>query len=595
MSISLRRRRGEQAGRPSDWRGLIKHDLTAGAELKRLRKTERTMIGVRWAGVVFGFVQALTFYKPYPPGVLTQALTIVGLLGVGNLFVSLAHRRTSDIASARRLSRRAMVLDAVMIVGMVFLYTFDAETSIWALIYIIPLEGAIRFRLRGALVAMALATVAYFFREVYGSAMFHNEFLLTSISFRMGLGFLIAAVAGGMATNLDHDRAELELANRKHQSLLDALGHLGEGLVIAEANQILFANDALQGIVGYSAEELMSIPSLLSLVAPEDQAGIAERMAGDPNTPFKEESFEVAAIHQQGRRIHLEVGLQPLDSQEETKVLAVIRDVTQRKLAEEKLAHALEREREAVRRLETLDEAKSDFLSTVSHELRTPVTTIGGFATMLQHRWDVLTDGQKSDFVRRIGIGAAQLNRLIAELLDFTRLERGEAGLMFLHLDVRGEILKTLETAGPLLDGHWFTVDAQDNIEMIADAHAFSRILENLLTNAAKFSPPGSTISIGAAAHSHDEVLIEVKDEGVGIRPQDRTKIFERFFRAHRGNTTPSGTGIGLAVVKELVQAQGGQVWTTPNNTKGAVFSFTLKRPALHLTHPTPLTPTPAR
>lgn len=170
------------------------------------------MLVVRAVGVVYGVVQVLTFYRPHPPGMLPWALALLVVMAAGNLVVGLAMRRVRTIEAARRLGVGALTLDSVVLLGFVFLYTFDPETAIWALLYLLPLEGAIRFQRVGALTVMGAATIVYSLREVYGAAVYGNEFLLTSISFRMGIGFLIAMVAGTMASNLVRDRDELEVA-----------------------------------------------------------------------------------------------------------------------------------------------------------------------------------------------------------------------------------------------------------------------------------------------------------------------------------------------------------------------------------------------
>lgn len=577
MHISLRKA-GEEEG--DAWRDVARTGGPA-AELNRLSKTERTMIAVRWAGVAFGLIQTLTFYLPYPPVILSMALGLVALLAVGNVAVMIAHSKIDDVAGRKKLSVASMALDAAVIVGFTFAYTFDEATSIWALIYIIPLEGAIRFGLKGSIGWMAAAAAAYFLREVYGTTAFGNEFLPTSISFRMGLGVLVGWVAGSMSSNLAKERRELENANSKLGSLLHALANLGEGMVIAEPNKILFANEAMETILGYGREELMDLPSLLVLVAPESVDDIVQRMAREPGADPEGERFDVVAIHRDGRRVHLEVALKPLDDPHSARVVAVVRDVTERKKAESRVSDALERERHAVTRLQALDSARSDFLSTVSHELRTPVTTIGGFAYTLMQRWDALRDSQRRDFVRRISLGAGQLNRLIAELLDFSRLERGDAILNLKEVSVEDILLDTLVEAGMVLEDHWVRCMVDPGLHSLVDPNAFSRILENLLTNAAKFSPAGTTVTIRARAHPSGEVLFEVADQGMGVPSEDRHRIFDRFFRVQRGDTSPSGTGIGLAVVKEFVQAHGGQVWASPNEPAGTVFSFTLKQAGL--------------
>ena len=170
------------------------------------------MIRIRWAAVVFAALQVTTYYLPYPPGVLPVAVAIVALLAIGNLGVWAAYRRADGARGARSVQVASLVLDGLVVMGLVFVYTFDPETAMWAVIYILPLEGAIKFALRGSLLTMAAATVVYTVRELYGQAAYGTPFLPTSVSFRMGIGFIIAGVAGAMASSLMRDRDELERA-----------------------------------------------------------------------------------------------------------------------------------------------------------------------------------------------------------------------------------------------------------------------------------------------------------------------------------------------------------------------------------------------
>ena len=170
------------------------------------------MVRIRWVGVVFATAQVATYYLPYPPGVLAVAATIVAGLAVGNVAVTLAVARASTLRAVRRIQVMSLILDGAVVLGTVFVFTFDPDTAMWAVIYILPLEGAIKFGLRGALVTMAAATVTYVVRELYGQAVYGTPFLATSVSFRMGIGFIIAGVAGAMASSLGRDREQLEHA-----------------------------------------------------------------------------------------------------------------------------------------------------------------------------------------------------------------------------------------------------------------------------------------------------------------------------------------------------------------------------------------------
>jgi signal transduction histidine kinase len=207
---------------------------TAPVALRRALRAERSMVKVRWAAVVFGLVQVLTFYLPYPPGVLPFALAVVAGLALGNIAVVLRlRRRVPTIAAARRLAIASLALDVAAVMGLVVVYTFDVDTAMFAIVYVLPLEAALRFQLRGALLTMGAATVLYTLREVYGAIAFDNPFLIVSINFRMGIGFLIAYVAGQMASTLVRDRTELEAAKEDLERAAAALAASNDELAAA--------------------------------------------------------------------------------------------------------------------------------------------------------------------------------------------------------------------------------------------------------------------------------------------------------------------------------------------------------------------------
>jgi len=167
---------------------------------------------VRWAAVVFAAFQVLTYYRPYPAGVLPVALASVAAIGIGNAVLAAWLRRVRGPVAARRYALVALVFDVAAVMSLVFIYTFDIDTAMFALLYVIPLAGAVRFQRTGALLAMTAAAALYGLREAYGAAVFGYDLLLTSISFRVGIGYIIAAVAGAMASSLVRERDELQAA-----------------------------------------------------------------------------------------------------------------------------------------------------------------------------------------------------------------------------------------------------------------------------------------------------------------------------------------------------------------------------------------------
>ena len=173
------------------------------------------MVIVRWLGAAFALVQVLAYTnRAYPPGVRAVALALVAFLALANVPISLAAARDLDLRAARRVSLIALSIDVIAASGFVWVYAFDPDSALWAVLFILPLEGAIRFALRGALLAWAATAAIYVAREIWGSATYGYPFEWNSISFRMGIGLLIGLVAGLMARNLTQQRAQLEMALR---------------------------------------------------------------------------------------------------------------------------------------------------------------------------------------------------------------------------------------------------------------------------------------------------------------------------------------------------------------------------------------------
>ncbi len=206
-------------------------------ELRRLLRSERTMVRVRWGAVVFGIIQIATFYREHPPGFDVFAYSLVALLGLVNIGIWLRVRRGVDtIEKAHRLGLLALTVDTIAATGMVFVYAFDPETAIFVLLYILPLEAALRLQMRGAVTTMTIVTALYVVREIFSASAYGNELLPESISFRMGIGWFIALVAGSMASNLVRDRRELEVAKEELERSAAKLAETNAEL--AAANEI---------------------------------------------------------------------------------------------------------------------------------------------------------------------------------------------------------------------------------------------------------------------------------------------------------------------------------------------------------------------
>jgi signal transduction histidine kinase len=226
----------------------------------------------------------------------------------------------------------------------------------------------------------------------------------------------------------------------------------------------------------------------------------------------------------------------------------------------------------ALRALRVVDELKTAFLSTASHELRTPVAAIKGFASLLEDSWEGGADEAHKLYAGRILANANALDVLLQDLLDFSRLERGRRLVSPTLIDITTITEQVMERLSVLFADHELARDLRPTPPVLADREGVERILTNLASNAVRYSPPGTTVTVRTAPSANGAELI-VDDEGPGVPAADREKVFARFFRGSTDEVIRTrGTGIGLAVVKEYVDQMGGAVSVGRAPTGGARF-----------------------
>jgi signal transduction histidine kinase len=235
-------------------------------------------------------------------------------------------------------------------------------------------------------------------------------------------------------------------------------------------------------------------------------------------------------------------------------------------------------QQEALARLRELDALKTVFLSTASHELRTPATAIAGFAGLLTSSWDRFTEEQRLDFANRIGANARSLSAVVQDLLDFSVLDRGTVAIKLLPLDLGEVVSGVLDRLSGAFSEHEVRAEIEDAPPMAGDRSGLERVTTNLLTNAAKFSPPGTTITVRVHPDGAG-VVLEVADQGPGVPADERERVFARFYRGSGDAVLATrGVGIGLSVVAEFVTRMHGDV--SVDDAPGGGARFTVRFPS---------------
>ncbi len=223
-----------------------------------------------------------------------------------------------------------------------------------------------------------------------------------------------------------------------------------------------------------------------------------------------------------------------------------------------------------------VDRMKTDFLATAAHELRTPLTSIQGFSEILLKK-EGLSTQEREKYLTYINNQSLVLSDLIQDLLNISRIESG-LGLTFKIAKCQGDelIKEVLSFFRNISPQHTFDLNLpQKPVYVHADKKKVEQVLKNLIDNAIKYSPDRDKIWIkGVVQNGFFQVSIQ--DNGIGITPKQAKQIFEKFYRANHGDTQPTGTGLGLTIVKYIVEKQNGKIWVDSKIGKGTTVTFTL-------------------
>jgi PAS domain S-box-containing protein len=363
----------------------------------------------------------------------------------------------------------------------------------------------------------------------------------------------------------------LRQAERRYRTLVETIPMVTYIVERGRSGKSVYVSPQIERLIGYAVEETLSDPGLWDrILHPEDRARV---IAEDALREQTEEPYssEYRVVARDGRVVWIrnEAVLLRDEAGRASYWQGVMIDVTERKQAEEELRRALEMERDAGDRLRALDEMKNTFLHAVSHELRTPLSAVLGFALTLERADLALPEEEARDIAGRIAANARKLERLLTDLLDLDRLDRGIVEPKLIPTDLSQLVRRAVGE---------FDLPAERRVELHSepvvvalDAAKVERIVENLVVNSLRHTPARASVwvRVGPVAGG---ALLCVEDDGPGVPPELQESIFEPFMRGPGAPRHAPGVGVGLSLVGRFAELHGGRAWVEDRDGGGASF-----------------------
>jgi signal transduction histidine kinase len=523
-----------------------------------------------------------------------------------------------ELGRQARVKARVLLIacDALVGIGIVAVFSFEAGQPFRAL-YLIPIaEAALRFGLLGGVLSGAVMTGATIVIDDLGPGLQWRSAIV-----RVLVGMLSGIVVGRLRDTLNAERGRAERRAAEAERLRDDLGHrvdvletanrcaraLGSSLELDEAfgafirelrGLVPFERTAIVLVEGDTANTMATAGLGAMEVFPPGnsdpiEGSVLERVLDGhmivrqdlTRREFPEDEQLLALGLRSEIVTPLLLGARPIGmlslsrdrpdafSEDELELVSLLGRLVATAVQN---IRAYEAERRRVEELARLSQLRADFVSLVSHELRSPMAAVIGAARTLQDRWRMLSASQRESFLALIGDETSRLAELVGDVLDTSRIEAGTFSYRFEEVDLGSVVDEAVEAA----------VLAQQEVPVLAsvrsglpsirgDRARLRQVLGNLIENAVKYSPEGGEVRVSAAT-GNGAVLIDVRDSGPGIPRDQQARIFEKFGRVDVPGASKPGTGLGLFIARSIAEAHGGSLEVTSGAELGATFTLSL-------------------
>jgi PAS domain S-box-containing protein len=352
------------------------------------------------------------------------------------------------------------------------------------------------------------------------------------------------------------DITEDKLAEEKSAKLAAIIASSDDAIISKTLESVITSwNESAERMFGYSADEIIgeTIYKLIPADRQEEEPEILSRLKNGERVTH----FETKRVTKDGRLIDVSLTVSPVKDPEGNIIglSKIARDITEKKLDETR---------------------KNDFIGMVSHELKTPLTSLTGLLQLASIKLKDSGDSFLPGAMEKANLQVKRMSSMINGFLNVSRLEAGKITIDRHEFNLEELIEEVIKETEFTVSTHTLRFEPCEPVTINADYYKISSVITNLISNAIKYSPKGKVIEIQCRPIG-DTVQVSVKDEGMGIKPQDREKLFERYYRVENNHTQHiSGFGIGLYLSSEIIHRHGGRIWIESEPGIGSTFFFSL-------------------